>query len=105
MIIQGTTPTHTFNLPFDSENIKRARFVYSQAGVVKIIKDSTDTDTAVTLDEGKASTTLAQADTFNLDPDVVVELVLRLLTANDTAMETKPVYMVCKGSADKEVLT
>ena len=105
MIIQGTTPTHTFNLPFDSENVKRARFVYSQAGAVKIIKDTTDADTAVTVAEGKASTKLTQEDTFKLDPEVVVELVLRLLMNDDTALETKPTYMVCAGSADKEVLT
>lgn len=104
MIIQGTTPTHTFTLPFDTTLVKRARFVYSQAGEVKVIKDSTDGSGDVRVEDGKASAKLTQEDTFSLEPCTVVELVLRLLMTDGTALETEPELMMCRETADKEVL-
>lgn len=42
IIIQGTTPTHTFTLPFDVKLVKSARFVYAQNGQVEVAKDMKD---------------------------------------------------------------
>lgn len=105
IIIQGTTPTHTFTLPYDTSTLKRVRFVYSQQGQVKVIKDSTDTESPVVLKERTASATLTQEQTFGLTPNVVVHLILRILTEDCKALESEqPVLLMCQGSADKEVL-
>jgi hypothetical protein len=100
IIIQGTTPTHTFTLPFDASIVKCARFVYSQDGAVKVIKD---TD-RVTFDGAQVSTTLTQEDTYSLEPDNQVKLLLRVLTVKGNALVSDPVYLLCLGCECKEVL-
>lgn len=103
-VIQGTTPTHTFTLPLDLADIKRARFVYSQRGEVRVVKDSANAESPVQLSEGKAIATLTQEETFSFEPCAVIELVLRILTVNYEALESDPVLLTCRESADKEVL-
>lgn len=101
-IIQGTTPTHTFTLPPELSAIKRARFVYSQRGEVVVIRDSADGE--VEINEGEATATLTQEDTFKLEPGASIELVLRVLTEDGVALTADPVLLVCRESKDKEVL-
>lgn len=101
MIIQGTTPTHSFTLPFDSADIRTARFVYSQRGELKLVKDMED----ITMEGYEVSTTLTQEDTFEFDPNTKVELVLRVLTiAGEALALARPVNLLCREIADKEVL-
>ena len=99
-IIQGTTPTHTFLLPFDASLIKTARLVYSQGDDVKVIKEGAD----VQMTGLKVTTTLTQADTFAFTPSTSVTLVLRLLTIGGDAVTTDPKVLSCRGCDDKEVL-
>lgn len=100
MIIQGTTPTHTFQLPFDTSTIKTVRFVYSQNGEVVCVKTGEDVQV---LPESVA-TTLTQEDTYDFEPDVQVRLMLRILTVDDTALASDPVRLVCRGCDCKEVM-
>jgi hypothetical protein len=37
-MIRGTTPTHTFELPFDTRNIKKLAIYYSQGNEVMVRK-------------------------------------------------------------------
>ena len=104
IIIQGTTPTHTFTLPYDTSTLKRVRFVYSQRGQIKVIKDTADAESAVDLEGPKAKAKLTQEETFKFEPDVVVQLILRVLTEDCDALESDPVFLMCRASADKEVL-
>lgn len=99
-ITQGTTPTHTFTLPFDTSTIASVRFVYSQEGEVKVVKDGA----AVQKDGAKVSTTLTQADTFALTPGVEVRLMLRVLTKGGDALASDVKTGRCRSNADKEVL-
>jgi hypothetical protein len=100
MIIQGTTPTHSFEVPFDTSTIKTARFVYSQDGEVICIKTGAD----VTISEKSVSTTLTQEDTYNFKEGPQVKLVLRILTQSGDAMASAPVWMLCRGCECKEVM-
>ena len=100
-IMQGTTPTHTFTVPFDTSVIKTARFVYTQDDEAKIIKEGDD----VKLEGNEVSTTLTQEDTFLLRPCGTVYLLLRVLTEGGDAQTSDPVTLLCRGCADKEVLT
>lgn len=100
MIIQGTTPTHTFSLPFDTSIVKAARFVYIQDDEVMIVKAGED----VMMDGLKVATTLTQEDTFALTPDVEVVLILRVLTMGGDALASDKQRFRCRGLADKEVM-
>lgn len=100
MIIQGTTPTHSFQLPFDTSIIKTARFVYSQEGEVSIVKTGDD----VTISQEDVATTLTQEDTYNLTPGVRVKLLLRILTKEGKAVTSDPVWLLCRGCECKEIM-
>ena len=100
MIIQGTTPTHSFQLPFDTSRIKTARFVYSQEGEVSIVKTGED----VAISPEGVSTTLTQEDTYSLTPGLKVKLLLRILTTDGEAKASDPVWFLCRGCECKEVM-
>lgn len=101
MIIQGTTPTHAFELPFDSELVSKARFVYSQGGEVVCIKTGAD----VSITPEGVSTTLTQEDTFAFTPDVQIKLLLRILTTGGDALVSEdPVWFLCRGCECKEIM-
>lgn len=100
-IIQGTTPTHSFQIPFDIALIKTARFVYSQEGEVVFVKTGED---VILSEDGIAATTLTQEDTYSLEPDKKVKLQLRILTEESEALATDPVWFLCRGCDCKEVM-
>ena len=100
IIIQGTTPTHEFELDFSTDICKEVRFVYSQNDSVVVLKD----DEEITRDGNKVSATLTQEDTYSFEPNVRISLVLRILTISDTAIASDVITLKCRGLADKEVL-
>lgn len=101
MIIQGTTPTHGFQIPFDTSIIKVARFVYSQNGEVVCVKTGED----VSITPEAVTTTLTQEDTYNFTPGIQVKLILRVLTKAGEALATiDPVWLLCRECECKEVL-
>ena len=100
MIVQGTTPVHGFQNPFNDGDIKIARFVYSQNGKVVCAK----TGEAVRITPESITTKLTQEETYQFAPDTRVKLVLRVLTASGDALQTEPVFLSCLGCDCKEVL-
>lgn len=103
IIVQGTTPTHSFAIPFDTSTVQIARFVYSQNGEVKVLKDSREGQATINTD-GTVTTNLSQEDTYKLTPDAPVKLVLRILTKKGEALVSDPVRGICYGCDCKEVL-
>lgn len=81
-MIRGTTPTHTFNLPFEVGMIKECRVLYAQDDVVLVIKNTSD----CVLEGTTVKTTLTQNDTFKFDSDKAVQIQIRILTVNDVAL-------------------
>lgn len=71
---QGTTPIHTFTLPFDTGTVQKARVIYAQGGDPKIIK------TDVGMDGNTISVQLSQEDTLKLDCNERVYIQLHILT-------------------------
>ena len=100
MIIQGTTPTHAFELPFDAELVSKARFVYSQEGEVVCVKTGDD----VSITPEGVSTTLTQEDTYAFIPDTQIKLLLRILTTYGDALVSDPVWFLCRGCECKEIM-
>ena len=62
-MIQGTTPTHTFNIPFDTSMVKEVKILYAQDDVKILEKKNGD----CTLTGQSISVTLTQEGTFLFD--------------------------------------
>lgn len=93
-MIKGTTPTHTFILPFDVANIKQCKVTYAQNDSEVLSKNAVD----CTLTENKIIVELTQEDTLKFDASQNVQIQLRVLTQEDKALASKiavrPVYKV-----------
>lgn len=97
---RGTTPTHTWTLPFDASLVKAARAVYKQNGVKVVCKETAD----FVMEGNTIKTTLTQEETLRISCDFPVRIQLRILTQDGTAMKT-PVYVKSvRECLDDEVL-
>lgn len=100
-MIRGTTPTHTFTLPFDASFIKCVKVIYAQNDKVIFSKETTD----CTLSGNTVTTKLTQADTLAFDCHYAVQIQVRALTLGDDALASD-IYTVSVGKClDGEVLT
>ena len=97
---QGTTPTHTFLLPFETSNIKALEITYAQQDTV-ILKKNLD---ACVLDGKVVTIELSQEDTFLFDTTTAVQMQLRVLTTTDQAYATEIYIGKVAKSLSKEVL-
>ena len=84
-MIKGTTPTHTFNIPFDTSLIDEVRVVYSQNDTPLLTKTTED----CIMVEQTISVTLTQEDTFLFD-NKPVDIQLRVLTKAGEALASVP---------------
>lgn len=91
---QGSTPLHTFVLPFDTEIIQSVRVSYEQKGKIVLEKETESfakTANALAL-------TLTQEETLLFDALVPVRIQMHILTTAGTAMpsriKTVPAYVL-----------
>ena len=99
-MIQGTTPTHIFELPFDVSMITSVSVSYIQLGGVVLTK-STD---KCTLSGNTISVDLTQEETFLFQSDKSVGIQLKVLTSEGQVLASVPQYINVKECFDKEVL-
>jgi len=99
-MIRGTTPTHTFVLPFDVSVIDKLRIVYAQDEVVKITK----TDGDATLRGDTVSVRLTQEETLLLDCKKSVEIQVRVLTPAGDALTSDIIRIPISRCLDSEVM-
>ena len=85
-MIIGTTPTHTFNVPFETDSIKSIRVVYAQNDEAILVKKTKD----CVLDGKVVSVTLTQEDTFLFDHKSPVEIQLRVVPKSGGALASIP---------------
>ena len=100
-MIQGTTPTHIFTLPFDGEIIHDVRIIYSQNDKVVFVKNSED----CTIRGNEVSTKLSQEETFLIDRHESVEIQLRILTTTGEALASVPKKVSVVKCLENEVFT
>ena len=81
-MIRGTTPTHTFKLPFDVSRVKEVMVIYAQNDVEVFHKDIYDCN----LEGNVVSVTLTQEETLSLNHHHNVQIQIRVLTTDNTAM-------------------
>lgn len=99
-MIRGTTPTHTFNIPFEVGMIKECRVLYAQDDVVIVTKSTAD----CILEGTTVKTTLSQQDTFKFDSNKCVQIQLRILTTNDVALASVVTHVGVAKCLDNEVM-
>ena len=97
-MIRGTTPTHTFVLPFETTTVKSAKVVYAQSDVAIVEKTSCD------MDGNTLSVKLTQEETLKFDCKKNVEIQLRILTEGDDALTSDIIVVDVMRCLDDEVL-
>ena len=96
----GTTPTHTWALPFDASQVAEARAIYKQSGE-EILRKETE---AFTMDGQQLSVTLTQEETFLFDCRTPVKIQLRVRTTAGKVLKTKPITKTPTECLDREVI-
>jgi hypothetical protein len=81
-MIRGTTPRHTFILPFGVETIECVRVIYRQNKKIIFTKTTED----VLLEDNKVEVILSQEDTLQFQPGHKVEIVVRVRLDDGTAL-------------------
>lgn len=73
-MIRGSTPTHTFTLPFGTESITKAKIMYAQNDKIILIKDISECE----ITENAFKVTLTQEETylFNCNYYVQIQLII-----------------------------
>lgn len=99
-MIRGTTPTHIFTLPFDTEIVKKCRVIYSQNDEIKLKKEIDD----VTLQGNSISLKLTQENTFALESTKNVEIQLRVLTVDNESLISDILTVPVTKCLDDEVI-
>ena len=84
---RGTTPTVTFNLPFDSGMIKNVEVYFAQDDSLVFEKDMND----CVLSGSTLAVTLTQAETLSLDDELKVEMQARFVFLDNSVGATKTI--------------
>ena len=83
---QGTTPLHTFVLPFDTSVIQSVRVSYEQKGKIVLEKETNSFEKTT----NALALTLTQEETLLFDALVPVRIQLHILTTGGSALASKP---------------
>ena len=97
---QGTTPTHTFTLPFDKREVKSVEATYAQKEkqILRKVLDGT------TMDGKTVSITLTQEETFDFRAGELAGVQLRVLMQSGAVVGSQVMLFNVEGSLSKEVL-
>lgn len=98
---QGTTPKHTFTLPFDTALIKTVQVTYKQGEAIVLQKETAD----FTREGQSISCKLTQEETFKFNPQKVVQIQVRVLTTSGDALASDIIQTSAPACLDDEVLT
>ena len=99
-MFKGTTPTHTFEVPFDTSLIKEVKITYSQRDEEILVKRTKDCK----LSGRSISTRLSQEDTFLFADNTMVTIQMRILTNSGDALIAEPIMMAVGKCLADEVL-
>ena len=97
---RGTTPKHTFTLPFDTSVVEKVRVVYAQDDNVKIVKNTCDAE----LINNTVSVRLSQAETLRLNCNLKTQIQVRVVTRDDDAFVSDIIVVETDKCLDTGVL-
>lgn len=99
-MIRGTTPTHTFELPFAVDDIDQVRIVYAQEGSEILVKTNSD----CTLEDSTIRVKLTQDDTLGFKAPGPVEIQIRVLMTNGDVLASSVMRVPVGVCLDNEVM-
>ena len=99
-MIRGTTPTHTFILPFDTSLVDEIKITYAQRDEIVLCKNTAD----CLFEQSRVTVTLSQEDTFKFDCRTQVQIQMRILTVNGEALASLITTLDVAKCLDDEVL-
>jgi hypothetical protein len=99
-MIRGTTPTHIFNIPFDTSLVDEVKITYAQDDIVLFSKTKDD----CILEDNTVKVTLTQEDTFKFKHTKPVQIQIRILTVNGEAFASIVEKVGVSKCLDDEVL-
>ena len=99
-MMQGTTPTHHFNIPFDASQVVHARAIYKQRGKEILKKETEDFH----MEGNRISVQLTQEETFLFIWQTPVKIQLRIRTKSGQVLNTKPIEVSVGECLEEEVL-
>ena len=97
---RGTTPTHTFRLPFDGSMVAEAMVIYAQNDVEVFHKDTYD----CTVKGNTIKVTLDQEDTLMLSHSSNVQIQLKVKTTEGVVLVSVPNVISVQKCLNDEVL-
>ena len=99
-MIQGTTPTHTFNLPIDVSLVKNVRITYAQCETVVLQKEKG----SCSFDGNSLQVKLTQEETLLFSCGSPVKIQLRIRTTGGDVLASDLIRVPCGVVLDKAVL-
>lgn len=100
-MIRGTTPIHTFELPFDTSFISAGKVIYWQDGAPVLEKEINE----CALENQTITIKLTQEETFSFDcKKGYVYIQIRLLTVEGDVLASDEMRVEVKRCLDNEVL-
>lgn len=96
----GSTPKHTFTLPFETDLIQELKITYSQNKKIILEKHLADCE----VDKNSVSYKLTQEETFLFTDNVNVELQVRVLTTTGDVLASNIRIVTAERCLDGEVL-
>lgn len=97
---RGTTPTHTFNIPFDVAIIDKIRITYAQCDKVVLVKSKDD----CRMDGTVISLKLSQADTLMFEGNKVVSIQLTVVTTGGDCLKSDILCVGVRECLDEGVI-
>lgn len=99
-MVQGSTPLHSFVLPFSTELIAAVRVAYEQKKKIVLVKETQD----VMMQDHVIGLRLTQEETLLFDPLVSARIQLHILTTGGDALPSRPVTVPVHILLDKRVI-
>ena len=99
-MIPGATPTHTFHLPIDTDDIVAMRITYEENGKTVLTKELKD----CVLGEKKCVIRLSQDDTLKFGSNSNVRIQFKCRTKNDDVIISQIIKKPTAVVLDKEVI-
>ena len=99
-MIQGSTPRHTFKLPFSPDQIRKMTIAYEQFGIIVVKKTEAD----IEKEENAVSVKLTQEETLRFRERHSVKVQLKILTITGDLLPSKVFQVSVEELLDKEVL-
>ena len=99
-MIKGTTPTHYFTLPFDTDILANARVTYAQNEIVILTKELNECK----CDKNVISCKLSQEETLKFNYPKPVQIQVSILTKGGDLLKSDILTVSIKQCLDKEVL-